>query len=49
LVYEIQADGGLAPINVVNTEYALKNVGNRTIYNVELTYVYANNISLLGR
>jgi hypothetical protein len=49
LVYEIQADGSLAPINVVNTEYALKNVGNRTIYNVELTYVYANNISLLGR
>jgi hypothetical protein len=48
LVYEIQEDGGLRPVNITNTEYAIKNVGNRSIYNVELTYVYSNNIALLG-
>jgi hypothetical protein len=48
LVYEIQYDGSLRPVNIVNTEYAIKNVGNRSIYNVEITYVYSNNISLLG-
>jgi hypothetical protein len=48
-VYEIQTNGGLTPINVLNTEYEIKIQGNRTIYNVELQYVYSNNIRLLGK
>jgi hypothetical protein len=49
LVYEITQDGGLAPVNILNTEFEKKIQGNRTIYNVELQYVYSNNIKLLGR
>jgi hypothetical protein len=49
LVYEIQPDGGLYPINIINTEFERKIEGNRTIYNLELTYVYSNNIKLLGQ
>jgi restriction endonuclease S subunit len=45
-VYEIQRDGNLRPINIVNTEFLRKNKGNRTIVNLELTYVYSNNIAL---
>ncbi len=45
-VYEIQTDGNLRPINIVNTEFLRKNKGNRTIVNLELTYVYSNNIAL---
>jgi hypothetical protein len=48
-VYEIQADGGIYPVNIVNTEFVRKIKGNRTIYNLELTYVYANNIQLLHK
>ena len=47
-VYEIQTDGGLYPVNILNTEFERKIQGNRTIYNLELTYVYSNNITLLG-
>lgn len=49
LVYEIQTDGGLAPVNILNTEFEKKIQGNRTIYDLELNYVYANNIKLLGK
>lgn len=48
-VYEIQFDGGLAPINIINTEFEKKIEGNRTVYNLELQYLYSNNIQLLGR
>lgn len=48
LVYEIQTDGGLYPVNILNTEFEKKIQGNRTIYNLELQYVYSNNIKLLG-
>jgi len=48
-VYEITEDGGLRPITVVNTEFIKKNRGNRTIVNLELTYVYSNNIGLIGK
>jgi hypothetical protein len=47
-VYEITSDGGLRPINVINTEFTRKNKGNRTITNIELTYVYSNDITLIG-
>jgi hypothetical protein len=47
-VYEITPDGGLRPIVVLNTEFSIKNKGNREITNIELTYVYSNNISLIG-
>ena len=49
LVYEIQPDGGLSAVNILNTEFEKKIQGNRSIYNVELQYVYSNNIKLLGR
>lgn len=48
-VYEIQFNGGLAPINIINTEFEKKIEGNRTVYNLELQYLYSNNIQLLGR
>lgn len=48
-VYEIQTNGGLAPINITNDTFERKIEGNRTIYNLELSYVYSNNIKLLGR
>ncbi len=47
-VYEITSSGGLTPINVVNTEFTIKNKGNRTITNIELTYVYSSDITLIG-
>jgi hypothetical protein len=47
-VYEIQEDTTLRPINVVNTEFIRKNKGNRTITNLEMTYVYSNNIALMN-
>jgi len=49
LVYEIQTNGGLYPVNIINTEFERKIQGNRTIYNLELQYVYSNNIKLLGK
>jgi hypothetical protein len=49
LVYEITSDGGLAPVNILNTEFEKKIEGNRTVYNLELQYVYSNNIKLLGK
>lgn len=49
LVYEITTQGGLAPVNILNTEFEKKIQGNRTIYNLELQYVYSNNIKLLGK
>jgi hypothetical protein len=48
LVYEIQTDGGIYPVNILNTEFERKIQGNRTIYNLELQYVNSNNIKLLG-
>jgi hypothetical protein len=48
-VYEIQPNGGLYGINIFNTEFEKKIEGNRTIYNLELTYRYSNNIQLLGK
>jgi hypothetical protein len=47
-VYEITSTGGLTPINVVSTEFTRKNKGNRTITNIELTYVYSTDITLIG-
>ena len=48
-VYEIQPNGGLAPVNIISTEFVRKIEGNRYLYNLELTYVYSNNIKLLGK
>ena len=48
-VYEIQTDGGLFPINIISDTFERKIEGNRTLYNLELTYVYSNNIKLLGK
>lgn len=48
-VYEITSDGGLRPITITNTEFIRKNRGNRTIVNLELTYVYSNNIKMLRK
>lgn len=48
-VYEIQPNGGLFPVNILNTEFERKIQGNRTIYNLELQYVMSNNIRLLGQ
>ena len=48
-VYEIQPDGGLYGVNIINTEFEKKIEGNRTIYNVDLTFVYSNIIHLLGK
>ena len=48
-VYEIQTNGGLYPINIINDTFERKIEGNRTIYNLELQYVYSNNIKLLGK
>jgi hypothetical protein len=33
----------------LNTEFEKKIEGNRTVYNLELQYVYSNNIKLLGK
>ena len=48
-VYEIQTDGSLYPVNILNTEFERKIEGNRTLYNLELQYVLSNNIRLLGQ
>jgi len=45
-VYEIKEDGGLRPINILSGEYLRKNKGNKSIVNLELSYVYSNNISI---
>jgi hypothetical protein len=47
-VYEIQPDGGIYGVNIVNTEFIRKIQGNRTLFNLELSFVYSNNIQLLG-
>lgn len=47
-VYEIQKDGNLRPINIVDTNFIRKNKGNKNIVNLELTYTYSNNISLFN-
>lgn len=47
LVYEIQYNG-LWPVNIISTEFEKKIQGNRTVYDLQLEYVYANNIKLLG-
>jgi hypothetical protein len=39
----------LYPVNILNTEFIKKIEGDRTLYNLELTYVYSNNIKLLGK
>jgi hypothetical protein len=36
-------------VNIINTEFEKKIQGNRTVYNLELQYVYSNNILLLGK
>jgi hypothetical protein len=46
-VYELRADGIPRPINITNAEFLRKIKGNRNIVNLELTYVYSNNISLM--
>jgi hypothetical protein len=48
-VYEVQPNGGLYPVNILNTEFERKIQGNRTLYNLELQYVLSNNIQLLGK
>lgn len=45
-VYEIKEDGGLRPINILSGEFLRKNKGNKSIVNLELSYVYSNNISI---
>jgi len=45
-VYEIKEDGGLRPINIISGEYLRKNKGNKSIVNLELSYVYSNNIAI---
>lgn len=47
-VYEIKPDGTLFPINITNEEFIIKNKGNKQLVNLELTYVYSNNIRGLG-
>lgn len=47
-VYEVKPDGTLFPINVVNTEFVIRSKGNKNLVNLELTYVYSNNIRMLG-
>jgi hypothetical protein len=46
--YLIQEDGTLFPINIVGNDFVRKTKGTRTMYNLELTYVYSNNIRLLN-
>jgi hypothetical protein len=46
--YLIQHDGTLFPINIVGNDFVRKTKGTRTMYNLELTYVYSNNIRLLN-
>jgi len=46
--YLIQADGTLFPINIVGNDFVRKTKGTKTMYNLELTYVYSNNIRLLN-
>lgn len=48
-VYEIQENGALYPVNILNTEFERKIEGNRTLFNLELQYVLSNNIMLLGQ
>lgn len=48
-VYQIRTDGGLTPINIISTEFIRKNKGNKDIVNLEITYVYSNNITLIGK
>jgi hypothetical protein len=48
-VFEITEDGGLRAIVITNAEFIRKNRGNRNIFNLELSYVYANNISLISK
>ena len=48
-VYEIQPNGGLRPVNIISTEFEKKIQGNRSIFDLELTYIYSNNIELLGK
>lgn len=45
-VYLIENDGSLFPINITSTDYIRKNRGNKELINLELTYVYSNNIKL---
>ena len=47
-VYEIKHNGGLFPINIANAEFIIKSKGNKDLVNLELTYVYSNNIRMLG-
>jgi hypothetical protein len=47
--YEITDNGGVRPINVVNVDFIRKNKGNREITNLELTYIYSNNITLISK
>ena len=49
LVYEIQADGGVWPVNILNTEFEIKIEGNRSLFNLEVQYQYSNNIQLLSQ
>lgn len=46
--YLVQEDGTLFPINIVGNEFVRKTKGNRSMYNIELTYTYSNNIRLLN-
>jgi len=48
-VYEIQTNGELAPVNIISTEFIRKIQGDRTLFNLELQYIYSNNIKLLGK
>lgn len=46
--YLIQTDGTLFPINIVNAEFVRKTKGNKSMFNIELTYTFSNNIKLLN-
>ena len=47
-VYIVNDDNQLRPVNVTNAEYVRKIENFQPIYNLEITYVYANNIALVG-
>jgi len=36
-------------VNIISTEFIRKIEGDRTLFNLELQYVYSNNIKLLGK
>lgn len=46
--YLVKEDGTLFPINIIGSEFVRKTKGNRSMTNIELTYIFSNNIKLLN-